>query len=58
GQEFTLADLFHYSLVPMLAESGIDIMTNQGPNVTRWWNELLSRPSWVKIKSTGIQGTV
>ncbi|KAJ7923094.1 glutathione S-transferase [Mycena leptocephala] len=58
GDEFTLADLFHYAFAPVLAEGGVDIMTSKGPNVTRWWNELMSRPAWVKLKAEGIKGTV
>ncbi|KAF7358177.1 Glutathione S-transferase [Mycena venus] len=58
GDEFTLADLFHYAFAPVLAEGGVDIMTSKGPNVARWWNELMSRPSWVKLKAEGIKGTV
>ncbi|KAJ6573099.1 glutathione S-transferase [Mycena vulgaris] len=50
GDEYSLADLFHYGYAPRLAESGIDIMTSKGrPNVTRWWNELTARPAWVKL---------
>ncbi|KAJ7106319.1 glutathione S-transferase [Mycena epipterygia] len=58
GNEFTLADLFHLYSIPMLAEAGIDIMGNRGPNVTRWWKDVISRPTWIKlkegIKSVGI----
>ncbi|KAJ7843716.1 thioredoxin-like protein [Mycena leptocephala] len=45
-EEFTLADLFHMSTAP------------KGPNVTRWWNELMSRPAWVKIRAEGVKGSV
>ncbi|KAF8177782.1 glutathione S-transferase [Mycena galopus ATCC 62051] len=55
GDEFTLADLCHYSYAPFLADVGIDVMTSQGPNVTRWWNDLMSRPTWVKAKAAGLQ---
>ncbi|KAF7363042.1 Glutathione S-transferase [Mycena venus] len=58
GDDFSLADLFHYALAPALAEEGIDIMTTKGPNVARWWSELISRPTWVKLKADGIKGTV
>ncbi|KAJ7903064.1 hypothetical protein B0H13DRAFT_2335329 [Mycena leptocephala] len=51
GDEFTFADLFHFSYAPMLADNGVDIMTSKGPKVTWcWWNELISRPAWVKLK--------
>ncbi|KAJ7866226.1 glutathione S-transferase [Mycena olivaceomarginata] len=36
GDEFTLADLFHYAYAPLLAGGGVDVMTSKGPNVTRW----------------------
>ncbi|KAF8214812.1 glutathione S-transferase [Mycena galopus ATCC 62051] len=55
GDEFTLADLCHYSYAPLLADGGIDVMTTQGPNVARWWNELMSRSTWVKAKAEGLQ---
>jgi glutathione S-transferase len=33
GQEYSLADLFHFGNAPRLAENGIDIMTSKGrPN--------------------------
>ncbi|KAJ7909751.1 glutathione S-transferase [Mycena leptocephala] len=57
--KFTLAAVFHFSAyAPFLAGAGIDIMTNKGPNVTRWWNDLISRPAWVKLQAEGIKGTV
>ncbi|KAF8214802.1 hypothetical protein K438DRAFT_1562865, partial [Mycena galopus ATCC 62051] len=44
GDEFIFAvDLCHYSYAALLAVGGIIAMTSQGPNVTRWWNELMSR---------------
>ncbi|KAJ7463466.1 glutathione S-transferase [Mycena galericulata] len=50
GDEYTLADLFHFSHAPRLAEYGIDIKMCEGrPNVTRWWNELTARPAWAKL---------
>ncbi|KAJ7923140.1 glutathione S-transferase [Mycena leptocephala] len=50
GDEYSLADLFHFGNAPRLAENGIDIMTSKGrPNVTRWWNELTARPAWAKL---------
>ncbi|KAJ7896227.1 glutathione S-transferase [Mycena leptocephala] len=58
GDEFTLADLFHFSFAPMLANHGIDLMTSRGPNVKRWWDELISRPAWIKVKAKGIKGTI
>ncbi|KAJ6568548.1 glutathione S-transferase [Mycena capillaripes] len=56
GDEFTLADLFHLMLAPMLAKAGVDIMTaKERPNVTRWWNELISRPAWIKLSEEGVR---
>ncbi|KAJ6454170.1 glutathione S-transferase [Mycena sanguinolenta] len=57
GDEFSLADLCHYAYAPLLADYGVDIMTSKGPNVTRWWNELMSRPTWVKLKAEGLKST-
>ncbi|KAJ7763303.1 glutathione S-transferase [Mycena metata] len=57
GDSFTLADLFHFAYGPLLAEGGVDLMTSKGPNVARWWNELLSRPAWIKLKAEGFKGT-
>ncbi|KAF8175686.1 glutathione S-transferase [Mycena galopus ATCC 62051] len=45
GDEFTLADLFHISFGTLLEPSGCDLMTSTGPNVARWWKEILGRPS-------------
>ncbi|KAJ6520816.1 glutathione S-transferase [Mycena vulgaris] len=56
GNEITLADLFHLYSAPMMAGLGIDIMSRQGPNVTRWWNDLIQRPTWVKLNQEGIKG--
>ncbi|KAJ6600269.1 glutathione S-transferase [Mycena vulgaris] len=45
GDEFTLADLFHISFGTLLEPSGCDLMKSTGPNVARWWKEILGRPS-------------
>ncbi|KAJ7505970.1 glutathione S-transferase, partial [Mycena galericulata] len=56
GNEFTLVDLFHVSFAPRLADpAGIDVMTSTGPNIARWWNDIISRPTWVKLMTEGIQ---
>ncbi|KAJ7254569.1 glutathione S-transferase-like protein [Mycena rebaudengoi] len=47
GNELTLADLFHLYYAPYFADNGVDVMTSSGPNVARWWNELIQRPTWV-----------
>uniref|UniRef100_A0A0W0F762 glutathione transferase n=1 Tax=Moniliophthora roreri TaxID=221103 RepID=A0A0W0F762_MONRR len=49
GDEITLADLFHLPYGSMLSVAGSDIMSKQGPNVTRWWNDLTSRPAWKAV---------
>ncbi|KAK7058170.1 glutathione S-transferase [Favolaschia claudopus] len=59
GDDFTLADLVHCGYLPFLVEKGVDIMTVKArPNVARWWNELMSRPTWVKLQAEGMKSTV
>ncbi|KAG7089078.1 hypothetical protein E1B28_010787 [Marasmius oreades] len=53
GDELTLADLFHLPYGHRLAAFGSDVMSRQGPNVTRWWNDLSSRESW-KFAEKGV----
>ncbi|KAJ7123384.1 glutathione S-transferase-like protein [Mycena epipterygia] len=55
GDSLTLADLFHIPYAPLLAQGGSDIMT-QKPNVARWYNELLARPSWLAYPG-GVEST-
>ncbi|KAJ6564934.1 glutathione S-transferase [Mycena vulgaris] len=57
GNELTLADLFHLYAAALSAEPGLDIMSKQGPNVKRWWNDLTQRPAWIKLTAEGIKGT-
>ncbi|KAJ6523413.1 glutathione S-transferase [Mycena vulgaris] len=57
GNEVSLADLFHLYAAALLAEPGLDIMSRQGPNVKRWWSDLIQRPAWIKLTSEGIKGT-
>ncbi|KAJ7122405.1 glutathione S-transferase [Mycena epipterygia] len=59
GNELSLVDLFHLFYAPLLAGGGVDVMTSKGPdsNVTKWWNALISRPSWIKLKEEGIKST-
>ncbi|ESK85914.1 glutathioneS-transferase [Moniliophthora roreri MCA 2997] len=49
GDELTIVDLFHLPYGSLLSAAGSNIMSCQGLNVTRWWNELLSRPSWKAV---------
>ncbi|KAK7044188.1 hypothetical protein VNI00_007908 [Paramarasmius palmivorus] len=50
GDELTLADLFHLPYGALLSVAGSDIMSKQGPNVTRWWNDITSRASWKAVQ--------
>ncbi|KAJ3774636.1 glutathione S-transferase [Lentinula raphanica] len=50
GDELTLADLYHVPYGVKLTNAGSDIMTRGGPNITRWWTEISSRPSWVAVR--------
>ncbi|KAJ7641847.1 glutathione S-transferase [Roridomyces roridus] len=66
GDEFTLADLIHLMAAHRLADGGVDIMsTYPGPNVHRfptcvssWWNDISTRPAWVKLRAEGIKGII
>ncbi|KIK68339.1 hypothetical protein GYMLUDRAFT_1007598 [Collybiopsis luxurians FD-317 M1] len=49
GEELTLADLYHVPCGALLTGVGCDIMTSKGPNITRWWNQISSRPSWKAV---------
>ncbi|KAJ6457710.1 glutathione S-transferase [Mycena sanguinolenta] len=56
GDEYSLADLFHFGDAPQLADNGTDIMTSKGrPNATRWWNELTARPVWAKLTADHVR---
>ncbi|KAJ7238858.1 hypothetical protein C8J57DRAFT_1246196, partial [Mycena rebaudengoi] len=37
----TLADLFHLGYGTVLGYAKCDLMTTKGPNISRWWNDLL-----------------
>ncbi|KAJ4490004.1 hypothetical protein J3R30DRAFT_19239 [Lentinula aciculospora] len=50
GDELTLADLYHIPQGAKLTDAGSDIMTRQGPNITRWWTEISARPSWATVR--------
>ncbi|KAA1475510.1 glutathione S-transferase-like protein [Dentipellis sp. KUC8613] len=51
GDEITLADLFHLPYGAMLIQLGQDVFSPR-PNVSRWWNEISSRPSWQAVKDS------
>ncbi|KAJ6605431.1 glutathione S-transferase [Mycena vulgaris] len=55
GESLTLADLFHLPYAPLVALGG-DIMTRK-PNVARWYNELIARPSWLAYDEEGVKTT-
>ncbi|KAF7346820.1 hypothetical protein MSAN_01821100 [Mycena sanguinolenta] len=55
GEILTLADLFHLPFAGFVGAGGTDIMTRR-PNVARWYNELISRPSWLAYKD-GVKTT-
>ncbi|KIK60435.1 hypothetical protein GYMLUDRAFT_43750 [Collybiopsis luxurians FD-317 M1] len=51
GNEITLVDLYHLPYGEMLSNSRINVMFTIGPNVSRWWTEISSRPAWLAIKN-------
>ncbi|KAJ7246203.1 glutathione S-transferase [Mycena rebaudengoi] len=56
GDTLTLADLFHLGYGTVLGYTKCDLMTTKGPNISRWWNDLLSMPSWAGLQG-GIKST-
>ncbi|KAJ7253656.1 glutathione S-transferase [Mycena rebaudengoi] len=48
--EVTLVDLFHLPYGALLEKASSDLMTTKGPNVTRWFNDLQARDSWMAVK--------
>ncbi|KAK7448521.1 hypothetical protein VKT23_013783 [Stygiomarasmius scandens] len=58
GNEITMVDLFHLPFGSMLVQGGSDIMTSKGPNVARWWKDVVSRESWQVVKGDIPTGTV
>ncbi|KAJ7244093.1 glutathione S-transferase [Mycena rebaudengoi] len=52
GDEFTLVDLFHVAFGAPLAAIGCDLMTTSGPNVARWWADVLGRPAWESVRQS------
>ncbi|TKY57595.1 Glutathione S-transferase F8 [Spatholobus suberectus] len=50
GDEFSLADLSHLPNTHYLvAATDAAPLFTSSPNVSRWWNEISSRPSWEKV---------
>ncbi|RXW14246.1 hypothetical protein EST38_g11606 [Candolleomyces aberdarensis] len=56
GDSVTVADLYHIPFGSRLYRAGLGSLIDSRPNVSRWFNSLLQRPSWVAIKD-GIVGT-
>ncbi|XP_006456343.1 hypothetical protein AGABI2DRAFT_195504 [Agaricus bisporus var. bisporus H97] len=50
GDSLTLADLYHIPLASVLSRGNFDI-TDGRPNVKRWYDEISSRPSWLKAEA-------
>ncbi|KAF9001517.1 glutathione S-transferase [Cyathus striatus] len=55
GNELTLADLFHLPFAARLPLTGAKSIENR-VNVSKWLNELASRPAWVAVKD-GVTST-
>ncbi|PSR73266.1 hypothetical protein EW026_g5785 [Hermanssonia centrifuga] len=51
GDEITVADLFHLPYGAFLEKLGYSyLVSGEYPNVTRWWTDITSRPSWQAVK--------
>ncbi|TCD61529.1 hypothetical protein EIP91_008290 [Steccherinum ochraceum] len=52
GEECTLADLFHLPYGALITKIGINFLEDDitRPHVARWWKDITSRPSWLKVK--------
>ncbi|KAJ3558435.1 hypothetical protein NP233_g11507 [Leucocoprinus birnbaumii] len=51
GDELTLADIQHLPYGTLLGEVNVNLIQER-PNVSRWFTEISSRPSWQKVKDT------
>ncbi|KAJ7624215.1 glutathione S-transferase [Mycena polygramma] len=56
GDKLTLADLFHLPYGPLVASGNPGIFQRR-PNVARWYNELVARPSWLAFEG-GVTSTI
>lgn len=54
GDRFTLADMVYMPDLDRLHSVGEGSWISRFANVSRWWNTLASRPSWVAAKAGGI----
>jgi len=52
GDQLTVADFFFLSYGTVITQLGYDYLINEEkyPNLSRWWKEVSSRPSWQKVK--------
>ncbi|KAJ7039333.1 glutathione S-transferase-like protein [Mycena alexandri] len=55
GNELTLVDLFHLYYARTFRDANIDLMKSRGPNLARWWKDLVERPTWVQLEKKGIE---
>jgi glutathione S-transferase len=51
GDEVTVADLFHLPYGSMAKDVGYSSIFEKYPHVTKWFDGLLARESWVKANS-------
>ncbi|KAJ7624258.1 glutathione S-transferase, partial [Mycena polygramma] len=56
GDKLTLADIFHLPYGPLVASGDPEIFQRR-PNVARWYNELVARPSWLAFEGGVTTGT-
>ncbi|EJF59318.1 thioredoxin-like protein [Dichomitus squalens LYAD-421 SS1] len=50
GDEFSLIDIFHLFYGTLLKEAGFSYLeSGYYPSITRWWNDISSRPSWKNV---------
>ncbi|KAG8686774.1 hypothetical protein FRC08_012325 [Ceratobasidium sp. 394] len=50
GDKISLADLFHLPYGSFVNNISPEIMGSK-PHVKKWWDDISSRPSWVKVKN-------
>ncbi|KAH8688750.1 putative glutathione S-transferase [Talaromyces proteolyticus] len=51
GDEISLADLFHLPYGTKAEPFGLGDLLGKYPAVSKWWNELKARESWIKVDS-------
>lgn len=51
GNEITLADLFHLPYADLARKLGFKETFDKYPHVTKWFEELEKRESWIKANS-------